>query len=270
MIRKLILGGAAIAVIGGLVAGKDVFSYARTGLASARKHFRHEVPVEFEIERARHEVERLLPEVRRSLHLIAEEQVEVAQLKKSISQRQSALKTQEEAILTMSADLKNDDVRFVYAGQKYSRREVQKDLAERFNRFKIAEETVKQEQQVLTAKEKALAANRETLETMLSQKKNLEVELERLEARVRTIDARKQVHGLNVDDSQLNRVRTLIATIEKRLDVEDAVLASSGDLNGLIPIERDQAEESENISTQIDHYFHSGRSDRIVQTGEEE
>jgi len=264
MIRKLILGGAAIAVLGGLVAGKDVFSYARTGICSVRKHLRHEVPVEFEIERARHEVERLLPEVRRSLHLIAEEQVEVAQLKKSIARRETALKSQEEAILTMSSDLKDDDVRFVYAGHQYSRREVQKDLAERFNRFKIAEETVKQEQQVLAAKEKALAANRETLETMLSQKKNLEVEVERLEARVRTIDARKQVHGLAVDDSQLNRVKTLIATIEKRLDVEDAVLASEGDLHGLIPMEQHQVEDPEDVTAAIDSYFQTDRADRMV------
>jgi len=260
MVRKLIIGAVAIAAIGGLVAGKDVFSYARTGICSARNHFRREVPVEFEIERARHEVERLLPEVRKSLHLIAEEQVEVAQLKSSVAAREASLKTQQEAILSMSEDLKNDDVRFVYAGRKYSRREVQKDLAERFHRFKIAEETVKREQQVLAAKEKALAANRETLETMLSQRKDLEVELERLEARLHTLDARRQVHGLAIDDSHLNRVKTLISTIEKRLDVEDAVLASEGDLSGLIPVEQGQAENPEEITSLVDRYFQDSQA----------
>lgn len=255
MIRKLVLGAAAVAAIGTLVAGKDVFSYARTGICSVRHRLKSEVPIEFEIERARHDVERLLPEVRRSLHLIAEEQVEVAQLQKSIETREVALKSQQESIMSLSSDLKNEDVRFVYAGHKYSRREVEKDLAERFNRFKIAEDTIKREQQVLVAKEKALAANRETLEGMLSQKKNLEVELERLEARMRTIDARKQISGLAVDDSHLTRVKTLISTIEKRLDVEDAVLASEGDFNGLIPVEKHQEEETSDITSRVDHYF---------------
>jgi len=264
MIRKLVLGAAAITVIGGLVAGKDVFSYARTGICSARDRLRSEVPIDFEIERARHEVHRLLPEVRKSMHLIAEEQVEVARLRASIEKREKTLQAQQAAILSLSDDLKNEDVRFVYAGHKYTRNEVQKNLAERFNRFKIAEDTVKREQQVLAAKEKALAANRETLEGMLSQKKNLEVELERLEARLRTIDARKQVNGLAVDDSQLTRVKTLIATIEKRLDVEDAVLAAEGDLQGLIPVEQHQAEETSNITDAIDSYFQEHGDHKIA------
>lgn len=268
MVRKLVMGAAAAAVIGGLVAGKDVFSYARTGFCSARERLRSEVPVEFEIERARHEVERLLPEVRKSLHSIAEEQVEVAQLRTSIAHREAALKSQEEAIRSLSSDLKNEDVRFVYAGHKYTRKEVEKDLAERFNRFKIAEETAKREQQMLVAKEKALRANRETLEGMLSQKKNLEVELERLEARLRTIAARKQINGLEIDDSQLTRVKTLISTIEKRLDVEDALLAAEGDLHGLIPVEQHQVAETGEITAEIDRYFGQHATERVADVDE--
>lgn len=264
MIRKLAVGTMAVAAIGGLVLGKEVFSYARTGFCSARDRIRSEVPLEFEIERARQEVEQLLPEVRKSMHLIAEEQVEVAQLQQSIAKREAALAEQEEAILALTADLKTNDTKFVYAGHKYSRHDVEKDLAERFNRFKIAEDTVKREQQVLAAKQQALAANRETLEGMLSQKKNLEVELERLGARLRTVDARRQIHGLEINDSQLNRVKSLIATIEKRLDVEDAVLAAEGNFNGLIPIETQREEETENIARKVEDYFGARTDPRIV------
>lgn len=255
MVKKVVVGTMIAATVGSMVLGREVFSYARTGITSARDRIRSEVPIEFEIERARKEVERLLPEVRKSLHLIAEEQVEVAQLKDSIARREASLAKQEDAILSLSADLKSGSAKFYYAGHKYTQHEVEKDLKERFNRFKSAEDTLKQERQVLAAKEQALNANRETLEGMLSQKKTLEVELERLQARLRTIDARKQIAGLTIDDSQLNRVKTLISTIEKRLDVEDAVLASEGDLNGLIPVERRDEEETGNIAEVIDNYF---------------
>jgi hypothetical protein len=265
MIRKVACGTLAMAAIGGLVLGKEMFSYARTGLASARDTFRREVPLEFEIERARQEVEQLLPEVRKSLHLVAEEQVEVGQLKTSLAKREAGLAEQEEAILSLSDDLKSSDARFVYAGHHYSRNEVEKDLAERFNRFKIAEETVKRERQLLSAKEAALTANQDTLEGMLSQKKNLEAELERLEARLRTVAARKQINGLEVDDSQLNRVKSLIATIEKRLDVEDAVLAAEGNLTGLIPVEKHEAETTAGIAQKVDDYFSSKTDDRMVE-----
>lgn len=264
MVRKIAVGTLVAATVGGLALGTEVFSYARTGVVSARDRIRSEVPIEFEIDRARQEVERLLPEVRKSVHLIAEEQVEVAQLEKSIARREATLAEQEEAILSLTADLKTSDTRFVYAGRKYNRNDVEKDLAERFNRFKVAEDTLKQEQQVLAAKQKALEANRRTLEEMLSQRKSLEVELERLEARLRTIDARKQVHGLEVDDSHLRRVQSLIATIEKRLDVEDAVLAAEGDLHGLIPVEQHAQEETGDIARRIEEYFGGRQTDPVL------
>ncbi|MCA8997303.1 MAG: hypothetical protein KDA80_09955 [Planctomycetaceae bacterium] len=259
MIKKVAFGTMAVAAIGGMVLGKDVFSYARTGYTTARDRIRSEVPVEFEIERARQEVDQLIPEVRKAMHLIAEEQVEVAHLQESIAKRESKLEAQEEAILAMSADLKTGDSQFVYAGHRYTQGEVEKDLAERFNRFKIAEDTLKEEKSVLAAKQQALQASRSTLEEMLTQKKTLEAQIERMEARLQTINARKQINGLEVDDSQLTRVKTLITSIEKRLDVEDAVLASEGDLNGLIPVEVDQEESVEDIASEIDNYFGSRR-----------
>jgi len=99
--------------------------------------------------------------------------------------------------------------------------------------------------------------HRETLENMLAQKKNLEVELEQLEARMQTIDARKQLNSIVVDDSQLSRVETMISNIKKRLDVEDAVLSAEGDFQGLIPVEKEIEENEDDITTQIEEYFHT-------------
>ncbi len=105
-------------------------------------------------------------------------------------------------------------------------------------------------------KEQALRTHRETLEGMLSQRKGLEVELERLQARLSTIEARKQISGLEIDDSKLAQVRGLISEIDKRLDVEDAVLAAEGDFSGLIPVEQQAEEEAtENIASRVDEYF---------------
>ncbi|WP_437194519.1 hypothetical protein [Planctomicrobium sp. SH527] len=266
MLRKVAFGVLAMTTLGGFVLGTDMFSYLRTGLGSVRSQLRAEVPIEFEIERAKQEVERLLPQVRKSMHLIAEEQVEVAQLQTSIARKETQLNGQESAILTMRNDLKKDDSTFRYAGHRYSRKDVERDLSERFNRYKIAEETVKREQQVLAAKLTALTANRETLEGMLSQKKTLEAELARLEARVRTVAARKEINGLQVDSSQLTKVKSLIASIEKRLDIEDAVLAAEGDLNGLIPVDQeDAAEENEDVASAVDLYFKRGAEERQIE-----
>jgi hypothetical protein len=48
-------------------------SYVRTGANTVRATIKQEVPLEFEIQRARELVEQLAPEIRQSLHVIAEE-----------------------------------------------------------------------------------------------------------------------------------------------------------------------------------------------------
>jgi chromosome segregation ATPase len=269
MVRKIIYGAATMAAVGVMVFGKDAVSYCRTGYTSVRSAVRSEVPLEFEIERARQETQQLVPEIKKSLHVIAREQVEVAHLAANIERKAAALGNQEEAILSLSSDLKSEKVQFVYAGSKYSKKELEKDLTQRFNRFKVAEDTLKKERELLDAKEQALSSHRETLEGMLSQKKDLEVSLERLQARLRTLEARKTVASLSIDDSKLAQVKSLISEIDSRLDVEDAVLNAEGNFSDLIPVEK-YAEENIDITAQVDAHFHAPAQDptQVAQTVE--
>ncbi len=254
MLKKAIMGTLAMATVGTFVFGWDAMSYVKTGAREVRNAVKSEVPLEFELERAREEVNQLLPEIRRSLHVIAEQQVEVEHLNRAIARRAENLAEQEEAILSLNADLKSGGTQFVYAGHSYTAGEVQRDLSERFSRFRVAEETLKQDKSMLVAKEKSLEAHRQTLEGMLSQKKTLEVELERLNAKLRTIQARKQICSLEIDDSKLARAKSLIAEIDKKLDVEATLLDSEGNFAGLIPVET-RTEIPENIALQVDTYF---------------
>ena len=64
----------------------------------------------------------------------------------------------------------------------------------------------------------------------------MELELDRLQARLRTVESRKQISSLSIDDSKLAQVKSMIGTIDKKLDVEDAVLDAEGNFSDLIPI----------------------------------
>lgn len=255
MIKKVALGSVALATLGTFVFGRDAYSYLCTGVQSVRETVRGEVPVEFEIERARHEVVQLVPEIRKSMHVIAREQVEVEHLTETIARRERELEHQEESILALSAKLKTGENRFVVAGRTYNESEVQRDLAERFNRFKTAEGALKADQETRAAREHALQAHRDALEGMLSQRKNLEVELDRLDARVRTIAARKTISDIAIDESQLAHCKSLIRTIDSKLDVEEKLLDADANFAGLIPVE-EEAAVPEDLMQQVDSYFH--------------
>ena len=235
-VTKTVKAGLATLGIAAVVFGTQAWSYIRTGVSNVQNAVQSEVPIAFELDRARNEVQQLLPEIRRSLHVVAEEQVDVEHLKAALDTKGAALAEQQQSLVTLTADLKSDRQHFVYAGSNYDRVELEKDLAERFSRFKIAEESLKKEREMLVMKERALTVHRDTLEKMLSQKKTMELELDRLQARLRTVESRKQITSLSIDDSKLAQVKSMIGTIDKKLDVEDAILDAEGNFSDLIPI----------------------------------
>jgi chromosome segregation ATPase len=266
MVKKIALGTLAVAAVSTFIFGREAVSYLATGADNVRDAVRSGVPVEFEIERARKEVANLTPEIRRSLHVIAEQEVEIQNLQASITRQESQLAEQEDAILTLSDDLQTDDIQFVYAGRQYDRKAVQKDLADRFNRFKVAEDAVARDRASLTAKEQALASMKTKLEEMLSARKNLEVEIDRLLARLRSVEAAETIANLEIDDSQLSRARTLIAEINQELDVREKMADAESDFSGSIPVEQDQV-VPENIEAEVASYF-GARDGEIPVNGE--
>jgi chromosome segregation ATPase len=258
MIRKLVVGSAVALALGTFVFGRDVLSYLRTGFHSVRAAVKSEVPIEFELQRARTLVDQLVPDIRQCMHVIAEQQVDIEHLNDSLARKEADLGKQREAILTLRADLGSGKGQLVYAGRTYSPHDVKRDLATRFERFKAAEEILAADRKILAAREQTLKANREKLDGMLQAKKELEVKLEQLQARLQTVRAAETVSTLAVDDSNLSHARALIAELNKQLDVREKILDAEGTFTGLIPVEATESPlVPEDIDQQIDAYFRS-------------
>jgi len=259
MIKKIVLGTAVALGLGTFVFGRDFLSYARTWGSSVRRAVKSEVPLEFEIERANEMVQNLVPDIRECMHLIAEQQVEVEELSQQIAERERNLAFQKEALLALRRKLDSSRTSFVFAGHSYTRHEVRCDLAKRFERYRIAEETLKREKQILRAREQALQANQEKLRNMLMAKKDLEVQLEQLEARLKAVQAAETVATLDLDDTRLARAKKLIRELNKQLDVREKMLDAEGQFAGLIPVESEDAASNHNIGEQIDRYFQTDK-----------
>ncbi len=262
MLKKIVIGSAAAAVIGGLVLGGELFSYIRTGVRSVRQSVKAEVPIEFEIERARSMVDQLIPDIRRCMHVIAEQQVEVEHLDQQIARREAEIGKQKEAMLALRKDLGTGRTAFVYASHTYTAGDVKRDLASRFERFKAVEEILAADRKILVARQQNLTANESKLNGMMTAKKELEVKLEQLQARMETIRAAETVSTLAIDDSNLSHARKLIDELNKHLDIKQKVLDAEGQFTGLIPVEaEEEASAPSDIAEQIDAYFTPGPAD---------
>ncbi|MEX0701008.1 MAG: hypothetical protein WD069_02830 [Planctomycetales bacterium] len=255
MIRKALYAAGAVALLGALIFGRDVFSYARTAGKSMRQAVKSEVPLEFEVERARELVEKIVPDIRHCMHVIAEQQVDVEHITADIARRETSLTDQERVILSLRSDLDEGDKSFVYAGRQYTPEEVRRDLATRFERFKIARDTIDRDRKVLDARQQALVANQQKLDGMLAAKQDLEVQVEQLEARLKTVQAAQTVSTLEIDDSQLARAKSLIRELNKQLDVKEKLLDSEGKFTGLIPVDAESVVTPQELGRDIDTYF---------------
>ncbi len=255
MLRKILLGAGIAVGLGTFVFGREAISYLRAGCRNVQNAVKAEVPVEFEIERARTLVDQLVPDIRQCMHVIAEQQVDIEHLTTALTRKEAELGKQKDAILALRDDLGSGKGSFTYASHKYSANDVKRDLATRFERFKAAEEILAADRQILTAREQTLVANREKLDGLMQAKKELEVKLEQLQARLHTVRAAEAVSQLAIDDSNLSHARKLIEDLNKQLDVKQRVLDAEVKFTGLIPVEKAAPTAPANLTEQIDAYF---------------
>ncbi len=256
MLKKMIIGTGAAALLGTLVFGRDVVNYTQTAWSATREAVKREVPLEFQIERARTAVGQLTPAIQHTLKVIAEQQVDIEQMNKQIAQRNDDLTTAKDQMLTLKHDLESGKSTFHYASIDYSADEVKRDVRTRFERFKAAEAMLERDRRIQKSRSQALFAHEKQLDQMLSQKKELEAQVEQLEARLQTIRAQQSVSAPEIDESELSNVKRLIAEVNKQLDVQEKLLDSNGKFgSGLIPVETKPSVELGNVSAEIDAYF---------------
>lgn len=252
MIKKLACTGAGAALLVGLVFGTDAYSYISTTASRVSDNVKNSVPVEFELDRARKMIQDLTPEIRRNMHLIAKEEVEVEKLQSRVGDLEEKLTSNKSDIIRLKTDLDSGSTYFTYAGHEYSRNAVQTDLAGRFERFKTQDATRVKLESILRAREQGLDAARAKLDGMLTARRQLEVDVENLEARQKMVEVAQTSSKFAFDDSHLSKTKRLIDEIRTRIDVAERMVDVDGELAGEIQLEE---QVDADISNEVASYF---------------
>lgn len=252
MFKKIIITSLAVVLVGGLVWGSSLRSYVSTGYERVSESVADTVPTEFQIDRARKMVRDLDPEIRRSMHVIAKEEVEVAELTERIETARAKADKDKSDIMRLQADLQSGGDVFRYAGVSYTSAEVKDDLARRFTRFKTADATLESLEQMRVARQRNLDAARQKLTAMMSAQRQLQVEVENLEAKLKLVEVAEASSDLQFDDSHLARAKQLMTDIRTKLDV--AAKLANADTNFQDEIQLDEA-TPEDIVDQVADYF---------------
>lgn len=262
MFKKLAMVGILGSLAAATLLATGAWSYVKTGVHTASQSMRDSVPIEWEIKRARDMICDLKPEIRRNAEIVAREEVAVKRLYQEISNKETLLAKGRSDIMRLKDDLESASqtgpVHFTYAGRKYSESQVREDLSNRFKQFQVHEQTTEKLKNVLTARERNLDASRRKLEGMLAAKRELEVEIENIQARLTLVEVAQTTSQVKLDDSHLSNTRQLLDEIGTRIDVAERMIASEGALQGAIDLDETTSPE---LIDQISDYFGEGRAE---------
>lgn len=261
MIKKTLISGAVVALLLGLLFGRDAVSYIGTSLGMIRESVRDNIPLEFELSRAKRMIKDLEPEIARNMHVIAKEEVEVSNLKKQVNDIDGSLAKSKSEIMRLKSDLDRGSSNFVYAGKQYTSKQVETDLANRFDRHKTKEETANRLRQIVAAREKGLMAANDKLKAMQAARGQLDVEVANLEARLELVKVAQTTTEVNFDNSSLARAKDLLSDIKTRIDVAEKLV--NADTGSVGEISLDDT-ETRNINEEITRHFQGDEAANFV------
>jgi len=256
MFKKVLIYGGGGLVAFGLLVGTGVWSYVETSAGYVSDAVHDAVPIEFELKRARRMISDLEPAIKQNRTRIAWEEVKVKRLDKQIADAREELAEDKEQIMRLKGDLESARDEYRYAGRTYTAEQVRTDLANRFGRYKTAEATLTTLEKIHQARLKGLDAAVEKLAAMEATKRQLEVEVENLQARNEMLAAVKAADPYEFDDGQLGDVKQLVTDLQTRLDVADQMLAAETRIYDEIPL--DEANPTD-IVDELTQYFNPAK-----------
>lgn len=259
MVKKVVIVGGLVLLVGLLLFGTSAVSYVRTSAGYVSDSVSNAWPIEFKIQQARDEIKALAPEIRKNVHLIGREEARVKELGKRIAEAEKKLAKDKENMLRLQSDLASANDSYRYAGREYTAEQVRTDLSNRFARFKTSNATLDSWRQMHAAQKQSVEAARQKLEGTLAAKRQAEVEVENLEAKLHLIAAAKASSAFQFDDSRLGQVKELIAGLQQRVAEESAIVDVESRFHDEIPLDEPT---SEDIVEQIAEYFDRDQPER--------
>ncbi len=255
MIKKGFFAAGGLALLSVIFFGRDAASYVSTSASRVKDSVRDSVPIEFEIDRARKMVHNLVPEIRRNMHVIATEEVEVERLQRQIADAKTSLDRDRAEIMRLRTDLSEGREVYRYVHRTYTANQVKEDLARRFDRFKTSDATLASLRDIHDARLRSLDAAHQKLAGMLAAKRQMEVDVENLEARLKMVEVAQTTSQYNFDDSRLARVKQLVSNVRTRLRVAEKLVNADVKYADEIPLE---ALTPDDILDQVTDYFELG------------
>lgn len=234
-LATITLGTAAL--VGGFVYGTDAGSYVRSSYNSLFRTVKADVPVDFQIQRARDLLADTGPEMQKNVRLMAEEEVDIADLRTDIDRTRQSLADEKTRLQKLRDDLATTQASFTFGDFTYTRQELDQELSRRLQNYQEGLSAESQKEQLLVNRQKALGAAMQAMDIARMQRTTLQSQIEGLEGRYRLVQATAAGSGEEISNSKLAQATQAIGEIRHQLDVTDRMLAQEARFSQPMPID---------------------------------
>ena len=210
---KKIIFGAVLAVVGlsGMGFGTGAFSYLSTAWNQATEAIEGEIPVEFQIERAKNILTQLQPEIKSTLLKVARKEIEYDNINERIAAVSRSVDESKKEL--MATDQISDKTRITYVSHKTN------------------QSTLSSLEQLAALKLKTIEAGKKKLLQMSEAQTALRITIEELEVRNETLTLLQNEAGTFEDSAVLAEVQSIISSLTTRIGVAEKLLDIEGALN---------------------------------------
>jgi chromosome segregation ATPase len=258
MICKLIKYGvltlAGGALVTSLLLGSEAMSYVRSSARSVRTAVKDNIPIEFELRRARDLLDDILPEMQANVRLMAQQEVEIDAAKEDIEGSQKSLTDEGARVQKLRDVVASGQSEHAFGEITYTRDQLKQELARRFEHYREAESALAAKRKLLEERRRSLAAAEQQFEQMRVRKVTLETQVQALQGQYRLVQAasNSKKTGVNMDPTRLAEAERLVGEIRRQLNVAEHVLAREARFTQ--PIAIDTIDEQD-LLTRVDRHF---------------
>jgi len=250
--KRALLAGVIVGGFGALCFGTNFISYVRSSSRIIETKVRDNVPIEFELQRARHHLEDLVPEMHANLRLVAGEEVEVANLERELTREIESIATERASIRKLRTALDTRRANYSFGGREYLRDEVVEELSRRFEHLMTAEKLLEGKENLLRSRRHSLAAAVQRLDRTRTARLELAAQIEQLEAQFRLVQLQGNGGEFQLDQTQLAKTESVIGELKTRLEVAQRVLARKSRFVEMIPV---SAVSEDHVVDRVDAYL---------------
>ncbi|GIW93021.1 MAG: hypothetical protein KatS3mg110_1062 [Pirellulaceae bacterium] len=232
-----------VTVLGALVASSlgvaTSWSYVKTAWRGVGKSIRDATPIGFELQRLAGMIQDLEPEIRRNQQVVAQLEIECEYLDREVATMKAKQDEMVAQMRKLREALDKPDSNYIFAGQTYTRTQVEHDLARRLDQYEQSKAQLAAKEQLLQQRRRTLEAATAKVSEYRRQYEQLVMKSESLQAELKLVEAAQAAGKFQFDTSKLAQTKQLAQDVEKRIRVLQRLVDAERQSYDGIPVEAD-------------------------------